>query len=159
LEGWTRERVPLDWATTQNNIGIALGILGERESGTEKLEDAVKAFREALKERTRERVPHEWTMNTRNQGVAMMRLAERKKDPVVAGTALQQIEAAFEATRAGEHAPNAAYFEARLAEARAAPRQAEGALNCATRCAGSLARLAFYGLRISARFMVSYRRH
>jgi hypothetical protein len=30
LTEWTRERVPLDWATTQNNLGNALSTLGER---------------------------------------------------------------------------------------------------------------------------------
>src|SRR5262249_44634378 len=30
----TRERVPLQWAKTQNNLGNALSNLGERESGT-----------------------------------------------------------------------------------------------------------------------------
>ena len=49
-----RERVPLDWAATQNNFGGALRALGERESGTARLEEAVAAFREALKECTRE---------------------------------------------------------------------------------------------------------
>ena len=34
LTDWTRERVPLDWAMTQNNLGNALSTLGERESGT-----------------------------------------------------------------------------------------------------------------------------
>ena len=56
----TRERVPLDWATTQNNLGIALWSLGERESGTARLEEAVAAYRAALEERTRERVPLDW---------------------------------------------------------------------------------------------------
>ena len=37
----TRERVPLDWAMTQNNLGNALSTLGERESGTARLEEAV----------------------------------------------------------------------------------------------------------------------
>ena len=92
----TRERVPLDWATTQNNLGNALGArgagerhgaagggrrglsrgadgmdarsraaglggdaeqsrhrawrLGERESGTARLEEAVAAYRAALME-------------------------------------------------------------------------------------------------------------
>ena len=46
----TRERVPLDWATTQNNLGTALQTLGERESGTARLEEAVAAYRAALKE-------------------------------------------------------------------------------------------------------------
>ncbi len=57
LKEWTRERVPLDWAMTQNNLGNALKSIGERESGTARLEGAVAAYREALKERTRERVP------------------------------------------------------------------------------------------------------
>jgi hypothetical protein len=34
LEEYTRERVPLGWAMTQNNLGNALQKLGERESGT-----------------------------------------------------------------------------------------------------------------------------
>ena len=36
-----RERVPLDWAMTQNNFGTALRTLGQRESGTARLEEAV----------------------------------------------------------------------------------------------------------------------
>ena len=31
LKEWTRERVPLQWAGTQNNLGCALSSLGERE--------------------------------------------------------------------------------------------------------------------------------
>ncbi len=50
LEEWTRERVPLDWAATQNNLGNALRTLGERESGTARLDEAVAAYRAALEE-------------------------------------------------------------------------------------------------------------
>jgi hypothetical protein len=42
-----RERVPLDWATTQNDLGAVLSALGRREGGTAKLEEAVAAYREA----------------------------------------------------------------------------------------------------------------
>jgi hypothetical protein len=45
LKEKTRERVPLDWATTQNNLGSALSTLGERESSTARLEEAVAAHR------------------------------------------------------------------------------------------------------------------
>ena len=38
-----RERVPLDWAGTENNLGIALETLGRLESDTAKLEEAVTA--------------------------------------------------------------------------------------------------------------------
>jgi hypothetical protein len=48
LEERTRERVPLQWATTQNNLGTALSMLGERESGTARLEEAVAAFTACL---------------------------------------------------------------------------------------------------------------
>ena len=43
-----------------HDLGVALGMLGARESGTARLEEAVSAYREALKERTRERAPLEW---------------------------------------------------------------------------------------------------
>ena len=40
--------------TTQNNLGVALFSLGERESGTARLEEAVAAYRAALEEWTRD---------------------------------------------------------------------------------------------------------
>ena len=70
-EGRTRERVPLDWARTQNNLGTALSTLGERESGTARLEEAVAAYRAALEERTRERVPLDWATTQNNLGNAL----------------------------------------------------------------------------------------
>jgi tetratricopeptide (TPR) repeat protein len=60
------ERVPLQWATTQNNLGNALREIGERESGTQRLEEAVAAFRAALEEWTRERVPLQWAFTQMN---------------------------------------------------------------------------------------------
>jgi tetratricopeptide (TPR) repeat protein len=48
LEVAPRDRGPLDWAATQNNLGNALETLGERESGTASLEAAVAAFDRAL---------------------------------------------------------------------------------------------------------------
>ena len=47
---------------TQKNLGNALLRLGERESGTARLEEAVAAYRAALQENTRERVPLHWAM-------------------------------------------------------------------------------------------------
>ena len=71
LEERTRERVPLDWATTQINLGNALWTLGERESGTARLEEAVAAYRAALEERTRDRVPLDWAVTQNNLGNAL----------------------------------------------------------------------------------------
>ncbi len=94
----------------------ALGVL---ECGTTRLDDAVAAYREALKEYTRERVPHDWARSTGNQGVALMLLAERRGDPDMAKLAVRQIEAAFTRSRDGGDAHSAAMFEAQLPKARA----------------------------------------
>jgi hypothetical protein len=77
LEERTRARVPLDWAMTQNNLGLALASLGERESGTARLQEAVAAYRAALEERTRARVPLDWAMTQNNLGLALASLGER----------------------------------------------------------------------------------
>jgi hypothetical protein len=80
LEERTRDRVPLDWAGTQNNLGAALWTLGERESGTARLEEAVAAYRAALEERTRDRVPLNWASTRYNMSIVLALLAERGRD-------------------------------------------------------------------------------
>jgi hypothetical protein len=40
LQYRTRDRMPLEWAATQNDLGTAFRVLGERESGTAHLEEA-----------------------------------------------------------------------------------------------------------------------
>lgn len=73
-----RGQVPLDWAHTQNNLGSALATLGQRESGTARLEEAVEAFRATLTEYTRERVPRAWAMTQNNLGNALQTLGQRE---------------------------------------------------------------------------------
>ena len=73
-----REREPLQWASTQNDLGNALLALGQRESGTARLEAAITAYREALKEWTRERAPLDWAMTQNNLGLAFWALGERE---------------------------------------------------------------------------------
>jgi hypothetical protein len=84
-----------------------------------RLTEAVAAFREALQENTCAQEPREWAGTTGNQGVALMMLAERRRDAEMAKLAIQQIEAAFTASRDGGDAPLAALFEAKLPNARA----------------------------------------
>ena len=52
--------------------------LGERESGTAKLEEAVAAHRDALKEITRERAPLQWATAQSLLGKALQSLGERE---------------------------------------------------------------------------------
>jgi hypothetical protein len=68
-------------------------VLGERESGTARLEAAVAAYRAALQERTRERVPLAWAMTQNNLGNALARLGERESSTA----RLEQAVAAWEA--------------------------------------------------------------
>jgi exonuclease VII small subunit len=119
LQENTRERVPLEWAATQLSLGAALATLGERESGTARLEEAITAYHEALQELTRARAPLRWAATTGIQGLTLTLLAERRGDAGMAKLAVQQIEAAFTTLRDGGDAHSAAIFEAKLTEARA----------------------------------------
>ena len=60
---------------TQSNLGNALFRLGERESGTERLEEAVAAYRAALEAITPERSPSDWAMLQKNlkRALSMLR--------------------------------------------------------------------------------------
>jgi len=86
-----RNSDPYARARAQNNLGTALSRLGERESGTARLNEAVAAYRDALQEYTRERVPLDWAMTQNNLGNALSSLGERES-----GTArLEEAVAAY----------------------------------------------------------------
>jgi hypothetical protein len=92
-------------------LGYALTALGAREGGTAKLEEAVVAYREALKEWTRERAPLNWAINVGNGDVPLMLLAVRRGDVAMAETALSQINAALETLRTADDAPSVAILK------------------------------------------------
>ena len=96
LSIWTRDKVPLQWATTQNNLGTALSTLGERESGTARLEEAVSAYRAALQERTREKVPLDWAMTQNNLANALRALGARESATVRLEEAVAAYRAALQ---------------------------------------------------------------
>jgi tetratricopeptide (TPR) repeat protein len=76
----TRERVPLDWASTQNSLGNALLALGKSKKGTARLEEALAAYREALEERTQTQLPLDWAATQNKLCVALSTLGERKEE-------------------------------------------------------------------------------
>jgi tetratricopeptide (TPR) repeat protein len=80
---------------SQNNLGIALATLGKRKSGTDELEKAVVAHREALKERTRKRVPLDWAMTQNNLGNALLTLGERQNGTARLEEAVKAYDAAL----------------------------------------------------------------
>ena len=63
---------------TQNDLGLVLERLGERESGTARLEEAVTAYRAALEELTRDRASLDWARTQNNLANALTRLGERE---------------------------------------------------------------------------------
>lgn len=73
-----RDENPDAWATTQNNLGVALKVLGEREPGANRLEGAVSAHRAALEERPRDLVPLDWAKTHSNLGNALLELGRRE---------------------------------------------------------------------------------
>ena len=70
-----------EWAATQNNS--AMRSPGSRSAITSpaSLDEAVAAYREALKERTRERAPLEWAATQSDLGIALARLGQREEKP------------------------------------------------------------------------------
>ena len=66
LQELTRERVPLDWAQTQVNVGDALWTLGERESDAARLKQAVAAW-DACLTVTASVWPSEWVNAVRSR--------------------------------------------------------------------------------------------
>jgi tetratricopeptide (TPR) repeat protein len=110
----SREEAPLDWAMTQDNLGNALWALGQRGSGTARLDEAVTAYRAALEERTREHVPLDWAKTQNNLGTALWALGQRTRDLdqlTAARTAIGNAHALV--TQAG-YEQYAAYFQDRL---------------------------------------------
>ena len=105
-----RERVPLDWAGTQNNLGTALWTLSGEQSGTESLKAAVHAFHAALEERTRERVPLQWAATQNNLGNALRTWGARENSAELLEAAVRAYSARprrknprARSTRLGKH--------------------------------------------------------
>ena len=83
----------LNWAATQNDLGNALQVIGERGDEAA-LGQAVEAYREALKERTRDKVPLDWAATQNNLGIALRVLGERG-DELALGQAVEACRAAL----------------------------------------------------------------
>jgi hypothetical protein len=70
-------------------------MLGEREAGTARLEEAVEVFRLALGEWTCERAPLQWAETQTNLGRAVAEMGTRNGDPARWQEALTLLEGAL----------------------------------------------------------------
>ncbi len=86
---------PDETSTARIDLGVALRILGERESGTARLDEAIEAFRAALHENSRERVPLRWAMTQNNLGNALATLGARESSTARLEEAIQVYRAAL----------------------------------------------------------------
>ncbi len=77
LNYYSREHSPMQWAGVQNNLGLALWTLGEREPGRGRLEEAAIAFRQALEVRSRDRAQLDWATIHNNLGNVLVALSDR----------------------------------------------------------------------------------
>jgi tetratricopeptide (TPR) repeat protein len=91
-----RERLPLEWAMTQNSLGSVLSRLGEREEGTAFLEQALAAYRAALEVYTREHEPLQWAMTQNSLGSVLSKLGEREAGKAHFDQALAAYQGALE---------------------------------------------------------------
>jgi hypothetical protein len=69
--------------------------------------------------RTRDQAPLDWAASIGDQGVAQILLAQRRRDADMAKAAFEKIEVAYTTTQGGGDSAGAAYYAARLPEARA----------------------------------------
>ena len=79
--GGPHPRAPAaNWATTQNNLGIALGEQGSRTGGAQGVQllaAAVTAYQQALEVYTREHLPQDWATTQNNLGIALQEQGSR----------------------------------------------------------------------------------
>jgi tetratricopeptide (TPR) repeat protein len=80
LDEYSRERVPLKWANSQNSLGSALSALGSRERSIALLDESVTAHRASLSECTHERDPFGWALATMSLGSVLGKLGRHDKD-------------------------------------------------------------------------------
>jgi tetratricopeptide (TPR) repeat protein len=107
------------------NLGNALARLGERESGTARLDEAVAAYREALQERTRARVPLDWAFTQMNLALVYRALFDEDRQPRHLDDALESADGALEEFRKA----NAAFYIDQAERQREEILAAKGKLN------------------------------
>jgi exonuclease VII small subunit len=101
-------------------------MLGERENGTARLEEAVEAFRAALQEQRRERVPLDWAETQGNLGSALRMIGERESGITWLEEALRAFESAVNVYREADLRQHESYFDDQMRSIRQLIAQRQG---------------------------------
>ena len=102
LSAFDETNQPVDWAGTQNNLGLALSNQGSRTggaAGAELLAQAVTAYRAALRVYTENRHPVNWAATQNNLGIALSDQGERSSGAAGAELLAQAVAACRAALR------------------------------------------------------------
>jgi len=89
LHHYTPECAPLDYAMTQNNLGVAYSDLAAHQEPAGNLSRAIQAYTEALRYRTPKRAPLDYAMTQNNLGVAYIALAAHQEPAENLGRGIQ----------------------------------------------------------------------
>ena len=96
LEVYTKKDFPMDYATTQNNLGIAYQILGEVKDNETNCQFAIDAYLKALKVYTKKDFPMNYAMTQNNLGNAYGTLGEVKDKETNCQLAIDACQKALE---------------------------------------------------------------
>ena len=80
VSGRSRDKDPVAWAETQNNLGNVLAALGQQRRDTELFEKAIQCFHNALEEFNQENSLFEWAATQYNLGTANQALGRLLDD-------------------------------------------------------------------------------
>ena len=75
-----RDKEPLAWAETQNNLGNILAALGQQQSDAELFEKAIQCFNHALEVYNQEESPLDWAATQSNLGTSLQALGRQESD-------------------------------------------------------------------------------
>ena len=98
-----REKVPMAWARTQQNLGVALRKLGTLERDTTQLHAAVEACQLALEEYEPETAPLEWTTAQADLGITLSVVGGFLEDGAVLERAVSVLNAALTIAKEGSY--------------------------------------------------------
>jgi len=98
-----RQKDPETWVMGMGNLATVLQTLGERETGTARLLEAVDAIGKVLAMPRRDQSPLDRAASLCSMARAMILLADRTDDPAMARQALHQLQEAGQILRDGGH--------------------------------------------------------
>jgi len=96
LENISKDDHPIEWATAQRNLGVALQALAEPSDNADTLSAAADAYRAALGPLTKALFPREWAIIQNRLGLMLYKLNRKTGDTELVKHALSAFQAALQ---------------------------------------------------------------